>query len=86
MTTRTTFRTVVFAKSFHLPGIAERQPPGAYTIEIDEELIESMAFQGYRHTSSRITLGPNPERPGVTETIALDPDTTRALLAAGRDK
>ena len=56
MTIRTTSRTVTFTHPFMLDGMAEEQPPGTYTVETDDELIESACVPAYRCVSTLIRL------------------------------
>ena len=81
MTIRTTTRRLTIQRDFCLPGITELQPAGTYTVETDEELIEDVSFASYRRTESRITLAADASRPGVVETITVDPDTLKELAA-----
>ena len=59
MTIRTTSRTVTFTHPFTLDGMAEEQPPGTYTVETDDELLESARIPAYRCISTLIS----PRRP-----------------------
>jgi hypothetical protein len=82
MTLRTTSRTVVFARPFLLSGIIEEQPAGAYIVETDEELIETVSVAAYRRVATLIRL---PGRPGssvLSQVVDIDP----AELAAALDR
>lgn len=61
MTIRTTSRTVTFTRPFVLSGIVEEQPAGTYTVETDEELLQTASVPAYRRISTLIRL---PGRPG----------------------
>ncbi len=53
MTIRTTTKTVTFTQPFHFDSIDGVQPPGAYEVGTDEELIEDVSFLAYRRTPPR---------------------------------
>ena len=44
MTTRTTKKTVTFAKPFTLSPLDEVLEPGDYDVETDEELLDGLSF------------------------------------------
>jgi hypothetical protein len=71
MATRTTTKMVQFRRPFSLTGLDDVQPAGAYTIETDEALIQTLSFTAYRRTGTWIRI---PERssglPGAP--VALD--------------
>ena len=79
MTLRTTRHTVTFRLPFSIPGIDGVKPPGTYTIETDEELLEQLSFTAYRRVSTSIVL---PLRRGVGsyELIKIDPAELEAAL------
>ena len=59
MTLRTSSRGVTFRHPFLLKGMESSLPPGAYTIETDEELLEELSFTAYRRVacSIRVPIG-----------------------------
>ena len=69
MTTRTERRTVNFRRPFHLAGIDEVQPAGAYEVDTDEELIENLSFPAWRRMATMIHI----ERNGRTQVFRIDP-------------
>jgi hypothetical protein len=77
---RTTRQAVTFRRPFMVSGVDDHQPAGTYTVETDEELIEGLSFSAYRRTSTRIYLPPTPSRPGITETVTIDPGEVDAAL------
>lgn len=83
MTIRTTSRTVTFARPFVLDGLDEIQPAGAYVVETDEELLDSVSFPVYRRILTVIRLHARPAQPGVTRSMTIDPQEIEAAL--GRD-
>ena len=81
MTTRTTKSTVTFTRPFKLGALGEQLPAGRYSIETDGELLEEVSFPAYRRTATVMQLMADPLRPGVTETIMVDPKQLEAALA-----
>lgn len=57
-------RTVTFVKPFQLSSVEGVQPPGAYSVEIEEELIEGLSFPAYRRVLTVILL-PGPSGSGI---------------------
>ncbi len=80
MTIRTSQRTVTFRRPFTLSELDEIQPAGIYVIDTDEELLEGISFPVYRRVSTYIHLHAKAGRPGVTETLCVDPDDLDAAL------
>ena len=90
MTERTAHRTVNFSQPFTLGGIDGLLAPGAYEVNTDEELIESLSFPAWRRVATTIRV----QRNGVTETHRIDPveldanllrDAGRTVLATSAD-
>lgn len=57
---RTTTAIVTFRHPFQLGGTEDVYPPGSYTIETDEELLQGVSFPAYRRvatTMQRINEG-----------------------------
>lgn len=82
MTIRTTSRTVTFTRPFVLKGMEEEQPPGTYTVETDEELIDTARIPAYRRISTLIRL---PGRPG-SSVLGYVVDIDAADLAAALER
>ena len=80
MTIRTSKRTVTFARPFVLGGFDEELPAGAYSVETDEEVLEGISFPVYRRILTVIHLHANPDHPGVTQTLTIDPNELDAAL------
>jgi hypothetical protein len=80
MTTRTSKRTVTFRRPFILGELDEKQPAGAYIVETDEELLEGISFPAYRRIATLIRLHAKPGRPGITQTLYIDPKELEAAL------
>lgn len=81
MTTRTRTELVTFAHPFVLAGVDEALPAGAYSVEIDEELLAGVSFPAYRRVAALLHLGPTPDHPGRSETLIVDPAELDAALA-----
>lgn len=82
MATRTSKRTVTFARPFRLGGSSVEFPAGRYFIETDEERVDDLSFPFYRRTATMMQLIADPLRPGVTETAVIDPLDLEAALKA----
>ena len=82
MTVRTTKRTVTFARPFRLAETGDEYPAGRYFIETDEEQVDELSFPFYRRTSTMMQLIADPLRPGITETVVIDPLQLEAALEA----
>ena len=80
MAVRTSKRTVTFHKPFLLGEFDETLPAGTYEVETDEELLEGVSFPAYRRILTLIRLHPKPGRPGISETLAVDPNELDAAL------
>ena len=82
MTMRTIVKTITLAHAFHLSGVDEEQPAGTYEVETDEELIEDMSFLGYRRISTMIHLHQLESRPGISQSLTIDPTELAAVMEA----
>ena len=80
MTIRTSKKTVTFTRPFVLGGFDEVLPAGAYSVETDEELVEGISFPVYRRILTLIHLHAKPGRPGLTQTLTIDPNELDAAL------
>lgn len=81
---RTSEKTVTFHHPFILVGIDEEQPAGVYSVETTEEELDGMSISAYKRLETWIRLHESPDRPGVLETMKIDPEHLAAALA--RDK
>jgi hypothetical protein len=70
MTIRTSRREVTFRFPFSMPGLDREEPPGTYTIETDEELLEQMSFPVYRRIATSMIL---PRGAGSYQMTRVDP-------------
>jgi hypothetical protein len=83
-TVRTRHKTVTFQRPFCLSGYDGALPAGTYGVETDEELLEGISFAAYRRILTLIHLHPQPGRPGLSQTMAIDPNELDAALARDR--
>jgi hypothetical protein len=79
--TRTTSRTIRFARPFTLAVIEGEQPAGTYEIETDEELLPGLSFPVYRRIAVRITLPFNAMGAVGHQTVPVSLDELEAALA-----
>jgi hypothetical protein len=82
MESRATSKTVTFRRPFTLSGLDGIQPPGSYTILIEEEMLDTLAFVGWRQTGRAIVL----RRNGGEEHVAIDPQELREALVHDGDQ
>ncbi len=81
MESRTQRDTLVFRHPFTLAGLPEPQPAGSYTVETEEEMIESLSFAAWRRVSTTLTRQHAGSR-GVIQALSVDPvDLARAHAA-----
>jgi len=80
MTTRTRREQVEFCRPFVLTGVADLQPAGSYTVDTEEELLETLTVPAWRRTATVIQL----TRGGATEYQTVDPtELHEALMRDG---
>ncbi len=79
MNTRTTNKTVTFARPFLLKGIDRMLGAGDYGIVTDEELIEGLSFPAYRRISTMIFVPA--QNASSVEMVAIDPQELSAAHA-----
>ena len=80
MEIRTTSRLVTFRHPFHLDSLDGDQPPGTYTMDVEEERLDAMTLIGWRRIAVTLKL----MRGGTTEYVAIDmQDMREALLRDG---
>jgi hypothetical protein len=73
MTTRTSNKTVTFARPFLLKGIDRTLPPGDYRVVTDEESIEELSFPVYRRVATMIFVPADSRRTSSVEMVTIDP-------------
>jgi hypothetical protein len=81
MTMRTTSRTVTFVYPFNLSGMDEEQPAGTYTVETDEELLQTSSLSAYKRVSTLMRLPARPTGTMLTQIVEVDPLELTAALA-----
>lgn len=84
MTIRTTTKTVTFTKPFTLKGFDEELPASVYTVQTDEEPLESISFLAYRRISTLLYVPGKPGDRVVTRMLTVDPDELDAALERDR--
>jgi hypothetical protein len=82
MQTRTTSRQVTFVKPFRLAGLEAVQPPGTYTVSVEEEQLDVHSFIGWRQISATLQLAAD----GATEHVAIDVNDLREALLRDTDQ
>jgi hypothetical protein len=80
MTVRTTSKTVTFTHPFNLSGMEEMQPAGTYTVETDEELLQT-SLPAYRRISTLMRLTTRPRGTVLTQIVEVNPLELAAVLA-----
>ena len=80
MAIRTTTKPVTFARSFFLSGIEGRQPPGAYEVETNEELLQTL-IPSYRTLSTLIRLPARLGSAALNRVVDIDSAEMTAALA-----
>jgi hypothetical protein len=81
MTVRTTSKTVTFVHPFNLSGMDEEQPAGTYTVETDEELLQTSWLPAYKRVSTLIRLPARPRSMVLTQIVEVNPLELAAALA-----
>jgi hypothetical protein len=84
MRTRTIKHTVTFMHAFTLAGLDGTQPAGSYEVETDEELLEGVSFPVWQRQMAYLRLHDDPERPGVTQTLSINPQDLDDALKRDR--
>jgi hypothetical protein len=84
MATRTTRKTVTFAKPFQLSALDGVQPGGQYLVDTDEERIDGISRLAYRRLATSIHLPAISAASNLREVIAVDPGELEAALLEDR--
>lgn len=82
MQTRTTSRQVTFVRPFRLAGLDAVQPPGTYTLGVEEEQLDVHSFIGWRQISATLQITAD----GATEHVAIDMKDLREALLRDTDQ
>ncbi len=84
MTTRTSTKTATFSRPFKLKGFEQPQPAGTYTVETEQELLDTVTSLAYRRTSTVMLLRAPGGNGKVTQAVTIDPAELDAALARDR--
>lgn len=68
MASRTSSRQVTFRRPFWISGLDSRQSAGTYTVDTEEELVETLSFQAWKRVATIVRLS----RGGTTEYRRVD--------------
>jgi hypothetical protein len=79
-TTRVTSTTVTFVRPFILDGLGELQRAGAYVVDTEEELMDTLSLVAWKRLSTVIQLN----RHGATEYVPVNPDQLNEALRRDR--
>ncbi len=82
MQTRTTSRQVTFVKPFRLTGLEAVQPPGTYSVSVEEERLDVHSVIGWRQVSATLQIAAD----GATEHFAIDMKDLREALLRDTDQ
>ncbi len=74
MENRTTSKLVTFRRSFTLSGLGDVQPPGTYSVRMEEEMLDTLSFIGWRQIATTLQIRSG----GVTEYFVVDGQDLRA--------
>jgi hypothetical protein len=80
MTRRVTTKSVVFTSPFVIDETDAELLPGIYTVETEEESLETMSLPSYRRISTILHVNAG----GVTRFVTVDPDVLAAALLRDR--
>ena len=78
MATRTSEKTVTFARPFLLKGVDRILAAGDYRVVTDEELIEQLSFPVYRRVATMIFVPADSQNTSSVEMVSIDPRDLQA--------
>jgi hypothetical protein len=81
MEIRTTSRLVTFRRPFRFAGLESAQPPGTYTLDVEEEKVDTLSVAGWRQTGVTLKV----TRGNRTEYVPVDMDVLREALQRDGD-
>ena len=84
MTTRTTTKTVNFARSFTLNEADGARPPGLYTVETEEQRRNFLGFSLYRRVSTMMHRSDPRAENSLIRFVTIDPVELGAALSRER--
>jgi len=76
MLTRTTRTQVTFSNPFRLAGFDSVQPPGTYTLSVEEEQLDALLSLGWREIAATLEL----QQDGATGHVSIDMQELRDAL------
>ena len=79
MAMRTSSRIVTFLRPFRLGAMEHEQPAGSYTVETDEERLDTRTVPAYRRIGTFIRIPGS--RVGSSSQVMIDPAELEAALA-----
>lgn len=80
MKQRTTANTVTFRAPFKLNGFDEVLPAGSYSVETEEELLQSLSFEAYRRVSTVLRIPAQSGNPILARILPINPEDLEAAL------
>ena len=84
MSMRTKQEMATFSHPFTMRGIEGVQPAGSYTVQIEEETIESLSFLASRRVATSMLF---PLHPGSTKSFqSIDVDPRELEISLARDR
>jgi len=81
MFVRTITSTVTFARPFALAGCDGVQPPGTYSVETDEEMMQTPSVTAYRRLTTLMRFPAGSDAAGSSHIVAIDVAELEAALA-----
>jgi hypothetical protein len=78
---RSSSRTIVFARPFRLTAIDRLLPAGTYIVETDEELLQTLSFPAYRRVATWLRLPAPPGSAALDQVLNIDPAELELALA-----
>ena len=82
MTTRSTETQVTFGHPFTLASFDRQQPPGTYSVVLDEEQIEGLSFEAYHRTAMTLYVPAISAGGGSQQAFPTSPEELEAALNA----
>lgn len=74
---------VTFSRSFSLAGVGER-PPGTYLVVAEEEQLQGLSFDAYRHVETRMHIPAVTTSSSLRQAFLVDANELEAALIADR--
>ena len=84
MLTRSTTSTVTFSNAFTFGDTLQEFPPGTYEIVFEEELLQSLSFEAYRHTATYLMVRGRGSNAGQTTMHMTTKEELKRVIACDR--